>query len=293
MGQTRINTEAPTVNTWELTAPLAKRDLIIRKIFTTILFSINIAGLGAALYFVIAYCPISAKAYVISPFIVGVLGAVAYLKLPTFGISKFNYHNITNPAVQLGKGLALAFFTPCVLASYLLDQTPYHDPHSANCISTELSEWTFSQISEKHGRHFNNLYRYGFIREEDVKKEDLKNLREELLPIEREMSFYEKKYASVLKGHVKSHKRDHSSRQPEWFNQYLALKEQKEGKEGVEDRWKGIRARLIDHLPHPEIPADDFSTRWGRFRVTAREFFLNTNDFFPKSRASNMGDLLA
>lgn len=277
--------ERPALSAWEQKAPLAKREFIIRKIFINMLFLINLAGLSVALYFVISYCPIPAKAYVISPFVVGVIGAIAFLKLPTFGISRHNYHNITNPAVQLGKALALAFFTPCVLSNYFLDQTPYHDPHSANCILDELSNWTFSQISEKHGRHFNNLYRYGFIKEEDISKKDLEALRQELLPIEQEMHYLEKKYESVLKQH---HKTD--ADQPEWFKRYRTLKGQKKG---VEAKWEDKKVRFIGHLPHPTVPKDDFSNWRGRFKVTMREFFLNTHEFFPKPKSSSMGDLIA
>lgn len=284
----KIKADDTKLTPWEIKAPIAKRDFIIRKIFINFLFAMNAAGLGVALYFVISYCPIPAKAFLISPFVVGVIGAVAYLKLPTFGISKHNYFNITNPAVHIGKALALAFFGPCVLANYFLDKTPYHDPETATCISEELRKLSFSEISEKHGRHFKNLYHYGFIQEAVMPQQSLQDLRQRLLPIERTIQRYEKTYKSVLDQRLGESESEEET--PEWFERYLQCLDEKKA---IEKEWLKEKSSMISHLPYPKLPAYDLSKWSDRIKVWARDFFLNTSEFLPKNRASNFGDLIA
>src|SRR5690625_3966827 len=86
----------PIENRWKQNASKSRRDLIIKKIAIILIATFNLAALGAALYVIISYCPIPTQTLLVSPFIVGVLSALAYLRFPTCGINAVNYTQYTN-----------------------------------------------------------------------------------------------------------------------------------------------------------------------------------------------------
>lgn len=141
----------------------AQVDLKIKKIFLSMLIPLNIAGITAAYYLIITYCPIKAEPLIISSFIVGVLGGLISLKIKTFGITGHNLSQFVNPVTLIGRLLAYVFFGPILLARDFLDWTNYANPEEANRISGELETQSFSFIAEHYGAKRNNLIKYGFI----------------------------------------------------------------------------------------------------------------------------------
>jgi len=226
-----------STNYWELNAPDSRRDLIIKKVVVGLIALINFAALGAALYFIIAYCPISTQALLISPFIVGVLGALVYLKFPTLGINSMNYSQYSNPAIMLGKGITYLFFGPYMYATKKCDWTPYHDPHVANKIANAINTNSFEDLAKEYGKHFDNFAKYGMIPPEH--KEELLAIHAAYKPIRKALKYYEKK---DLK----------------WHERVVNLNSEKAG---IERRWENLRREIRPHLHFPPIPEYDFNGR--------------------------------
>lgn len=247
----RIEKSNLPANYWELNIPKNQRDLIIKKIAVGLIGALNLAMLGGAVYFIITYCPISTQALLISPFIVGVLGALAYLKFPTCGINSMNYTQYSNPAVILGKVITYVFFGPYMYASKKCDWTAYHDPIVANKIAHDLDTNSFESLAEEYGKHFDNFAKYGMIPPEY--KDALLNLYQEYKPAKNELQYYEKK--NLL-----------------WHEEAVRLAELKEN---IENRWKDLRESIRPHLYFPVIPKHNFRSRFTPIRLKIYDFFLS------------------
>jgi len=231
---------------WELKTFNAQRDLIIKKVVIALIALLNFVALGTVLYFIISYCPVPTQAILVSPFIVGVLAALAYLKFPTFGVSSVNYSNYLNPTSLIGRGLAYLFFGPLMYAISKLDWTPYHDPIRANKISKNLEELPFYKLAEEYGLHFDNLIKYGFIPEKN--EEELIALYEEYLPIKKEIDFWKE----------------------EGLEECAESKEAQEKKERLEEKWLDLKNKFDFSFPHPPKPILDFSKRTTDIKLKAR-----------------------
>lgn len=274
---------------WKAKRSLAKRDFAIRKICITLLLAINLAALGGALYAVISYCPFSSEAIIITPFIVGVVGALAYLKLPRFGVDKFNYKNLTNPAVQIGKALTFLFFGPFVLINDRLDDNAYFDAHVAQQISDGLSKWSFEQVSEEYGKHFKNLNKYGFIDEKTAT--GLIDLQKRWKPIKDAIEFYQSEYKKQLANTAKKvvvevsieEEKESEGREVEesyWRSSYNQLIHVE--KNTIEHDWEVIKQQFVDGLPFPKATYD--ASNWGKVQRCCREFFLYPSHFIPEDK---------
>jgi hypothetical protein len=233
-------------NHWELNAPEAKRDLVIKRIAVTLIALINFGLLGLALYYIISYCPFPSQALLISPFIVGVLTALAYLKFPTFGINHLNYTAYLNPSTLIGKGMAYLFFGPFMYAIHHVDWTPYHDPIYANKISKDLEEKSFKNIAEDYGRHFSNLVKYGFIHKKYLS--ELMALYQEYKPIKREINFWTSEKLEDCEEAKKALKRE----------------------EVIEKHWKALKNSFEYAFPHPEKPIYNFSSQITQVQLKMR-----------------------
>lgn len=233
---------------WELKAPLARRDLIIKKVAISVIALLNFAALGVALYYIIAYCPVPNQALLISPFIVGVLAALANLKYPTFGVSSMNYSAYLNPTSLVGRAIAYLFFGPFQYAINKIDWTPYHDPIVANKISRHLEKKKFEEIAADYGKNFDNLTNYGFIHPNFLP--ELKELYKAHRAEKYELEFWKKEESEDCQEAQAAVKR----------------------KEKLEERWEAMKARFIHPFPHPKVAKLDFSSKLTKAKLKMRSF---------------------
>jgi hypothetical protein len=252
--------ELPT-NYWELNAPKSQRDLMIKKLAIAIIAALNLAVLAGALYFIITYCPMPTEALLVSPFIVGILGALAYLKFPTCGINSLNYSQYSNPATIAGKTLTYIFFGPYMYAAKKCDWTVYHDPRVANKIAKDLETKSFEYLAKEYGKHFANFAEYGMIHPEF--KQELLNLYHNYKPIKKALKYYESKGL-------------------EWHSRVETLTVRKNG---IESRWEVLREKIMLRLVFPEIPEPDFSSPVTGYSIKLEEFFNNPP--FEKTRKNS------
>lgn len=227
---------------WEATRSAAKRQLVLKKVALAAIALVNLAILGASVYAVLHWCPVSSRitttAMISSPFIVGILAALTHLKFPTYGITRGNYSEYSNPAHMAGKVLAYIFFAPLMLAVRHSDWTAYHDPEVVERISLDLEEKSFADISKSYGAHFENMAHFGVLPEENLGQLTL--LHEVAKVNRRALAHYEKK--GLLK-----------SSRAEFY---------KTAAERIEENWQKLhQKRVISHLPHPALPERDF-THW-------------------------------
>lgn len=244
-----IQTKEKATPTWEMQLQRAKIDLTIKKIAIVVIALLNFAGLCAAAYYFMTYCPYKLKALIVSPIVIGVLGALSTLKVPTFGVKQSNITSYANPLHMIGKGLGYLFFGPFSFSVKHLDWTPYHDPTRANTISHDLSTKTFAELARDYGSRFGNLIKYGFI---NPKKSDaLKTLYKTYKNLKREKDFWT------------------CEKQPERVAQTQKKIEQ------LEKKW----AKIKKNWDHPTLaqPTYDFTSWKGRLQLMTRRFFVTSN----------------
>ncbi|NGX61585.1 MAG: hypothetical protein K940chlam9_01072 [Chlamydiae bacterium] len=256
---------------WEQQAPKAKRLLLIKRIAITTLAILNLAGIAALLYHLALFLPIPEEALLVSPFIVGVVAALVYLKFPTFGANTMNYAQYTNPATWIGKGFAYLFFGPFLVALDRVDRTAYHDPEKANKISMNLEtkplfttvtkEDEVKGVGEKYGRHIENLTRFGFIPKD--KQEEFLALYKEFKPLQEELKHYQHKYKSHLE------EGELPRGDEKWKETFREIEAQREE---LEEKWITFRDKLKDSLPHPVTPRLDFSKKKTKVKLFIEKY---------------------
>lgn len=220
---------------WNIKSAQAKRDLVIKTVALTLLALINLAVLGIALYLVVLYTPLPTNAVFASPFIVGALAALSYLKFPTCGITSMNYSSFLNPTYLVGKTIAYLFFGPLMYAIDRADWTPYHSPIQANKISGILQNDSFEVIAETFAPHYYNLVKYGFI----PKKygEDFLQLCQTYTINKRALNYW----------------KEADSRSSEYRQAVQTV-------EDLNENWNKLKSQIsVDSFPHPENPKIDFS----------------------------------
>ncbi len=240
----------PPPNTlWETHSPTCGTDLVLKKIAVAIIGLLNLAALGTALYYIISYCPIPSQAIVASPFIVGVLGALTYIKFPTCSITEKNYTSYVNPTALIGKGLAYLFFGPLMYAVKHIDWTPYHDPICATRVSNDLKELPFDQVTRKYGDNFNNLIRYGFIPED--KRVELQHLHKEYQPIKDAVDFWQQE----------------KMEKSEVYAQAMV------NQAAIEEKWTDFKQNTVHPFPSPDLPDYDFTQSSTHVMLWMRQHF--------------------
>ncbi len=255
MGDVKNIDENIQYTTWELRAPDAKWDLVVKKVAVCAVAILNLAALGAVLYYIIAYTSVPSQALLISPFVVGVLIALANLKFPTFGLSARNYTDYLNPASMIGRGLAYLFFGPLVYTVERIDWTPYHDPFKANKISNDLEKLSFEKIADEYGENFDNLIAYGFLPFNE--KEGFMELYELYEPLKKEIAFYKKEGLEECQESV----------------------EAKDAIKLLETKWGNLREKFLDQLPRPDMPKYNFSEFSTDVSLQVRDFCHNGPQF--------------
>jgi len=232
------------VRYWKHCAPKAQRDLVIKKIAVALIALINFGALGVALFCCISYLPVPTQALLASPFIVGVLASLTYLKFPTLGIDSWNYTSFLNPGNMIGRGLTYLFFGPLMFAIQRIDWTAYHDPVCANKISKDLENNSFEKIAHEYGKHFSNLFKYGFIDKKHAS--ELKNLYCDYKPIQYELNFWKKEHLEDCE----------------------EAKQALEQKEVFESRWLKLKETI--QFPYPKKPKYQFSSKSTKIKLKLR-----------------------
>ncbi len=164
-------TNSETLKTlWEQKAPKCQRDLIFKKIAITIIALANLAGIALLFTHVCMNYPIPTQALLVSPIIVGILGALSYLKIPTFGINTLNYTHYSNPVLMASRAVTYAVFGPVVLMVRWLDWTNYRDPFVAKQIRNDFETRDCEEVLATYGPRARNLGRYGLLSPELAKE---------------------------------------------------------------------------------------------------------------------------
>lgn len=180
---TTVHSTSNQKNLWIEHSGKCQRDLIVKKIACAIIVGANLAALGALLYYVVLYCPISTEVMVIAPIVGGVLGAMTYLKIPIKLIDDNNYESYSTPAFVTARFLTFLCFAPIVIAIRNMDWTNYADPYVAHRIAGEIKnsdKTNFEEVLLKQGSRVHNLKRYGFISKD--KAIELKTLYRDAKP---------------------------------------------------------------------------------------------------------------
>jgi hypothetical protein len=248
---TKTNTPEKKPSLWESKGRNCHIDLTIKQLAIALITLLNFAALGVGFYYLVAYCTIPAQAMLISPFIVGVLAALANLKFPTFGISSGNYSNFLNPLALVGRVAAYVFFGPMMYILNKVDLTPYHDPIKANKVSQDLEELSFEKIADQYGPFFQNLIKYGFIHEKYEQK--LQSLYETYVPIKEEILFWKN----------------------EGLENCVESKTATRKKLKVEKDWKALKESFEYAFPHPNKPKYDFSKTTTSVQLKYREYVFS------------------
>lgn len=155
---------------WERKSTVSKGDLLIKKVAIFLIWLINMGAICSFFYYLTIYCHIPDKAFFIAPFVSGVLTAMAFLKLPTGGISNGNYRDLTNPALMLGQIATVALFGPTVIMRNYCDWNDYADQQTALEIIKDLKEKPFIVAVETYGKNLSNLSKYGIVSKADREK---------------------------------------------------------------------------------------------------------------------------
>ncbi len=258
MAQSRsitTDTRLDPTTRWQRCSHACIKDLIIKKFVISIIALLNLAALGTSFYYIIAYTSIPTQVVLVSPFIIGVLGALTYLKFPTCGISSGNYRWYVDPLALIGRALAYLFFGPLMYVSNnRIDLTPYHDPFKADDISNDLRKLPFDQLAETYGKHFSNLYIYGFVNRKT--NLELKSLYKRYKPLKRSITFYQEGTPSTHMGCLRE----------------KALAREKAKVNKLVQEWQQFKKTNHIHFPHPKVHALDFSKFSTRVELKARSY---------------------
>ena len=238
----------PATARWQEASSASCRNLILKKVAVSIIALANCAGLGVALYYIVSYCPIPTQAILVSPFIVGALGALKNMKIPTLGFTASNYKSDLNPTTIVGKVVAYIFFGPLMLAVNNIDWIPYHDSIRARAISDDLEKKEFAEISKEYGNHLSNLFAYKFIPKNNNTLE-IYAMHEECKAEEMAVEFWTKE------------------RNPD------NVTKAQENIQKINEKWNRLRDwQIKNELPKPEVPKYDFSKWTHRFKKAWRDF---------------------
>lgn len=252
----------PSVS-YEKSVSKCTRDLVIKKMALSIIILLNVAALGAIFTYITLYCPIPERPLLISTFVVGVLGALVSLKVPTLGVTGGNYTQFTNPVSLLGRAATLILFGPVLLVIKKIDWTNYADPYVANQVSEELSRLSFKELSPLYGPRIENLKKYGFISQEKAQK--LKDLHEHYQK--------HKKAHDLFLTHSKNFLKEITDDKAE--NLFLQnLDKTKESLEDIESDWLQLKHQIIPSLPRPETNIPDYGSWKTRFYMLFRKYLV-------------------
>lgn len=170
----QVNESSSIKSNWTTLSPRCQKELVAKKITLFAVAVINIIAVTSVLYFFSSYLPIPTTALLVaSPCIAGVVGALVYLKLPTFGVNEFNYVSYSNPIYIFSKALGMMVFGPIILAVRWLDLYNYSDPYKADAFVSDIKKDNFEN-NEKKSLHFeyimknwgprlHNLSRFGLL----------------------------------------------------------------------------------------------------------------------------------
>lgn len=236
----------------------ARLELLAKRIFLFVSILLQACVLAGVLAVVLLYCPIPHEALLISPFIAGILTALALLHVPTFNISAFSYHYYTNPTSLLGNILTLIFFGPLIYLKAKTDWTNYGDPIIANGIHEDLTNESFEKIYLSYKSRFSNLKRYGYITQDQyLRIRDINIVYKDLFAAKKifDQPFDETKKLDETDTPF--------GRQYRYLTEEIAR---------LEKRWEGIQEELKESLPQP--PAPDLTKPFNRLTYQIHRYAI-------------------
>lgn len=242
-----IPSDYNSVIPWEKASPKAQRELVIKKLAVGIVALANLAGIAALFTYITLHVPISTSPLVVSPFVVGVLGALTYLEFPTFGITKSNYKHFTNPATILARAVTTVVFGPVVLMIKWLDWTRYGDPYVAKQIKKDFASNDFDNLMTHYGPKAKNLQRYGYI--SLSQRKEMERLYKEAKPHLETKQFLTEENAQE----------DATSTQLEL--------------DKISQNWPTTKKQIETQLPSPLVTPPNFSKTSTKIKVWFRKTF--------------------
>jgi len=242
---TEVQKTSDNKSLWDTYSNHCNRDLIIKKIALCTIAAINVGGIAALLTYVCLHYSIPTTALVVSPIIVGVLGALSFLNVPTFGVSRINYTEFTNPAILFSRCVTVILLGPVVYTIRTLDWTQYGDPFVAHRIAEDFKNDDMETLLSKYGPSLSNLEKYGFFSPEHG--QELKKIYQEVRPHIEEKSFFKEEQASEKSIEPIQHK----------INVQI-------------EKWQQLKEGMVNELPNPELPQVDFTKRTTRAKVWMR-----------------------
>lgn len=233
---------------WNIASKKCQRELVIKKIGIILIALANLALLAALFTYLTMRVPISASPLLASPFVVGGLGALSYLKIPTLGLSHKNYKEYSNPAILLARAVTFVFFAPVVGLSKWLDWTAYGDPYVSKRIADDFKEKTFEEILPHYGPLASNLYRYGYL-----SKKNSNQLK--MLHLEAKHHIETKKFLIEEK-----------ASETDLLSTNTALSQ-------ISQKWTSLKELIIPTLPSPHPSVPDFQKTSTKVKIWFRKFF--------------------
>lgn len=249
----RIENQNENTSRWEEKRVLSKRDLTLKRVVLGVLVAFNLALIaGAATGLVLYACeiPIPNEVLFSSPIIAGVLSTMAWLKLPTFSLSKKSYKEWTNPLSAATKVVSLIFLGLPLAVYRHTDWNLYHDLVQAEKI-TKAMQGSFKKFAKTCGDNLPALKKYGFLpaksSEIDEHLLDLHTLVEEF---RAEYKEYKKIKSSYGKNGLTKISPSEENRLPhKEYKESTVLNHSLDVFTEFEERWAPIKESFAPHIP--------------------------------------------
>lgn len=228
---------------WNQQSRVCQRDLVIKKIAIFIIAMANLAAIATLFTYATLYLPLHTLPVLLTPFLIGVLGAMNFFKIPVCGLT----HKDTNPLTFLSKALSVSFFFPLICFVRWLDLTNYGDPYKARAIIEDFKTKEFEEIMSSYGPKARNLGRYGLIQEDQAQA--FKKL------------YLESKHTLAAMKFLTDEKVTQTARDFTKVKQDLGTHE---------SSWARTKENIVQNFPNPEPRELDFSKASTRLRVWVR-----------------------
>jgi len=261
---TDIN-ETNSVHAYESVKKQAHSDLNLKRFGFALLIIANMAALGAIFYALVTYCPIPTSLLVTSTFVIGVIGALSSLNIPTFGINTFNFSQYVNPVTVVGRGIAYLLFGPTLLIKKNVDWTDYSDPLQVSQISHTLASKSFAEVAKEHGEQLTNIKKYKIVEESDGTA--LIHLYKTYYPLKLEQEFFEKRLGKEEMAAIQGGGSSSND-----LVEKVRLNHQKI--QQIEEEWSVLQKEIKSKLPQPKVEerVPDFTKRSTRVFESFKAF---------------------
>lgn len=248
-----VENQSENTDRWEEKRILSKRDLALKRIALGVLVTFNlalVAGAAAGLVLYACEVPIPNEVLFSSPIVAGVLSTMAWLKLPTFTLSKSSYREWTNPLSATIKIVSLIFLGFPLVVYKHSDWNRYHDLVQADKI-TNAMQGSFKKFAKTCGDNLSALKKYGFLprgnQEINAKLRELHTLIEEFRAEYKE--YKEIKYSYGRRGLTKIRPNQRNGFPHKIYQESIVLNNSLDRFAEFEERWAPIKESFLPHIP--------------------------------------------